>query len=295
MQLVEAPDPRPGKGELRVRVRAASANPADWKIRGGMFKLLLAGSLPRGMGHDFAGTVDALGEGVTQHHVGDDVYGVSSMRRSGAFADYLIISAKEVYPKPENLSFELAAALPMTAITAWSGVMERANLQPGQTVFVAGCLGGIGRCAVQLALMRGAIVLGNCSATGRAEAQSLGVREVTDYRHFDADKYRNRFDLIFDTAGGLTVTQCEAMLKRKGHAVHAVPSGKNFTRILLSRRHSIASGRPNPQRMEGITEAAQIGALLPKVGRTVSLSDAVSALTELEKAKGFNGKLVIVT
>ncbi len=294
MCLEEVNVPDPGRGQVRVRVRAASANPADWKVRAGNLRLVSGSGFPRGMGHDFAGVVDAVGPDVTGRKVGDEVFGISGIRTAGAFADYLVVSEKDAYPKPPSFSFEVAAALPMASVTAWSAIIDRAHLSGGQSVFIAGCLGGVGRSAVQLARMRGAQVTGNCSASGRDEALALGVSEVADYRAFDVGAHKGRFDLVFDTAGGLTVSECASMLKPKGRAVHAAPTPRILAHILFSPRHAIASGNPNPARMAGITEAAQRGELSPKIARVAPLSEATAAITELEKTGQPKGKLVIV-
>jgi NADPH:quinone reductase-like Zn-dependent oxidoreductase len=301
MRLEGVELPEPERGQIRVRVKAAASNPADCVIRAGKLKFVSGSRFPRGLGHDFAGVVDALGPDVTRFTVGDEVFGIMGIRAAGAFAEYLVIAEKSAFPKPPSLSFELAATLPMASVTAWSGVVDRAKVRAGQSVFIAGCLGGVGRSAVQLALMRGATVAGNCSASGRAEALALGVSEVADYRAFDVAAYRGRFDLVFDTAlasdgaGSLSLSQCNSMLKRGGIAVHVVPEPRKLLASLLSPRHAIASGDPTPQRMAGITEAAEQGKLVSKIGRIVPLSKAISALTELETAGTPKGKLVIIS
>jgi len=294
MRLEEAEIPQPGRGQVRVRVRAAAANPADWSIRAGNLRLVSGSRFPRGLGHDFAGVVDAVGPEVTRFKVGDEVFGIEGIRAAGAFAEYLVIAEKSAFRKPPSLSFELAAALPMASVTAWSAVVERAKVRAGQSVFITGCLRGVGRAAVQIARMRGAEVAGSCSASGREEALALGVREVADYRAFDIAAYRRRFDLVFDTAAALSLSECGSMLKRGGVAVHVVFAPRKVIACLFSPRHKLASGDPTPQRMAGITEAAEQGKLVPKIGRTVPLSEAIPALTELETAGTPKGKLVIV-
>jgi len=294
MRLEDVPLPEPGPGQVRVRVRAASVNPADGKVRAGMLRLVSGARFPRGMGHDFAGVVDALGPGVTARQVGDEVYGISGIRPAAAFAEYLVAAERDAYPKPANVSFEVAAALPMASVTAISGIADRADLKAGQSVFVTGCLGGIGRSAVQFARLRGAVVAGNCSAAGRDEALALGVSDVADYRAFDPAAWRGRFDLVFDTAGGLTMREAAMMLKPGGRAVHAVPSGPKLLAMLLTRRHAIASGQPTPARMAAITAAADSGALAPKIALTVPLADAIPALTEWEVSGTPKGKVVVV-
>jgi|SRR5580658_7261814 len=294
MRLEQVETPNPGRGEVRVKVRAASANPADWKVRAGNLRLVSGARFPRGMGHDFAGVVDAVGPGVTLHKAGDAVFGVSEIRAAGAFADYLVISEKGAYRKPPSVSFELAGALPMASVTAWSGVVDRAHVRAGQSVFIAGCLGGIGRSAVQIARMLGAEVSGNCSAAGREEALALGVSEAFDYRAFDVAAQRSRYDLVYDTAGGLSASECASMLKPRGIAVHAAPTPGTLALCLVSPRHAIGSGNPNPKRMAGIADAAERGLIAPKVARVAPLSEAIAALTELETTGQPKGKLVIV-
>jgi NADPH:quinone reductase-like Zn-dependent oxidoreductase len=294
MRLEQVDVPEPGRGQVRVKVRAASANPADWKVRAGNLRLVSGSRFPRGMGHDFAGVVDAVGPGVTQRKVGDEVFGISGIRAAAAFAEYLVTAEGGAYLKPPSVSFEAAAAMPMASVTAWSGVVDRAHIGAGQNVFIAGCLGGIGRSAVQIARMRGAVVAGNCSAAGREEALALGVRDVGDYRAFDVAGRRAQFDLVFDTAGGLSAAQCNSMLRPGGRAVHAAPTPRTMATILISPRHSIASGNPTPTRMAGIAEASERGELAPKIARVMPFSDAIAALTELEKAGQPKGKLVIV-
>ena len=294
MRLEEVEIPKPGRGQVRVRVRAAAANPADWAIRAGNLRLISGSRFPRGLGHDFAGVVDAVGPDVARLKVGDEVFGIEGIREAGAFAEYLVIAAKSAFRKPPSLSFELAAALPMASATAWSAVVEKAKLRVGQSVLITGCLGGVGRAAVQIARMLGAEVAGNCSASGREEALALGVSEVADYRAFDVAAYRHRFDVVFDTAGTLSLSQCSSMLKRGGIAVHVVFAPRKLIAYLFSSRHKVASGNPTPQRMKGITEAAEQGKLIPKIGRAVPLSEAIPALTELETVGTPKGKLVIV-
>lgn len=293
MRLGNVAIPVPARGEVRVRVVAASANPADWAVRAGGLRLVSGRRFPRVMGHDFAGVVDALGPGATRHNVGDQVFGIQSIRAGGAFAEYLITTEDNAYPKPPAVSFSQAAALPMAGVTAWSAVIDKAKVRAGQSVFVAGCLGGVGRAAAQLALMCGAEVAGNCSASAREEALALGIHEAVDYRAFDPGSYRGRFDAVVDTAGALAVGQCDAMLRPGGVAVHVAPSPRKIVASVVLPRHKIAAGRPTPHHMAGIAAAAQRGKLVPKVARTVRLSEAIAALTELETRGTPKGKLVI--
>ena len=294
LRLDEVAPPDPGQGQVRVQVRAAAANPMDWKIRRGEMKALSGFRFPRGLGHDFAGVVETVGPGVERFKPGDDVFGVTSIRQAGAFAESVVADKKGVWLKPPSVSFEQAAALAVVGGTAWNALVAKAKLRAGQSVFIAGCLGGVGRSAVQIARMRGASVVGSCSASGREEALALGVSEVVDYRAFDIASYRRRFDVVFDTAGALSLSQCGAMLKRRGMSLHIVPTPAKMIGCLLPSRHHLVFGNPTPQSLAGIAEAAERGKLVPAIGRIVPLSEAISAVVELERTGSPKGKLVIV-
>ena len=172
---------RPGDGEVLVRVRAAAANPYDWKVRNGEMKIMTGQTFPRGMGYDFAGVVEAVGHGVTRLGVGDDVLGAAQIKASGAFADMVVADEDGVAKKPAGLSFEEAAAIPTIGVAALQAVVNKGQLQPGQAVFVHGCLGGVGRAAVQIALARGASVAGSCRASAMQDARDLGVAPTVEF------------------------------------------------------------------------------------------------------------------
>ena len=294
LRLDEVKQPDPERGQIRVQVRAAAANPMDWKIRRGEMKALTGFRFPRGLGHDFAGVVEAVGPGVERLKVGDEVFGITSIRQAGAFAEYVVADEKNVGLKPPSISFEQAAALTIVSLTAWNALVAKARLSAGQSVFITGCLGGVGRSAVQIARMRGAEVAGSCSASGREEALALGVGEVVDYRAFDIAPYRRRFDVVFDTAGALSLSQCGAMLKRGGMSLHIVPTPAKLIGCLLPSRHHLVFGNPTPQSLAGIAEAAERGQLVPAIGRIVPLSEAIPAVVELERTGSPKGKLVII-
>jgi NADPH:quinone reductase-like Zn-dependent oxidoreductase len=231
---------------------------------------------------------------VTRFKIGDEVFGATGLKESGAFAEALVTEEKTVFLKPQSLSFEEAAALPIVSATAWTALIDKAKLRAGQRVFITGCLGGVGRAAAQIARMRGAEIAGSCSASRRDEALALGVPEVVDYRAFNANTYRGRFDVVFDTHGALSLSQCDAMLKRGGVALHIVPTPLKMIRSMLSSRHQTVFAQLTPQSMAGIVEAVDQGKLAPTIGRTVPLSEAIPAIIELEKSSLPPGKLMII-
>jgi NADPH:quinone reductase-like Zn-dependent oxidoreductase len=293
LRLEETKEPGTERGQIRIRVMAAAVNAMDWKIRRGEMKMLSGFRFPRGLGHDFAGLVDAVGPGVEGFKAGDEVLGASPISKAGAFAEFVVADEKNVTLKPPSISFEQAAALTIVSVTAWNGLVAKAKLKAGQSVFITGCLGGVGRSAVQIARMLGADVTGSCSASGRQEAQELGVGEVVDYRVFDSASYPHRFDVVFDTAGTLSLSQCGAMLKPHGKSLHIVPTPFKMIGCLLPSRHHLVFGNPTPECFAGITDAASQGKLVAAVGRVVPLSEAIPAIVELEKTGVPKGKLVI--
>jgi NADPH:quinone reductase-like Zn-dependent oxidoreductase len=190
--------------------------------------------------------------------------------------------------------FEHAAALTLVGLTAWKGLVVKAKLTAGQSVFINGRLGGVGRSAVQIARVSGAHIVGSCSASGHEDALRLGVSEAVDYRAFDAATYRGRFDVVFDTAGALSLRQCGTMLRAAGVSLHIVPTFAKMVGCLLPSRHHLVFGNPTPQCLAGVADAAGRGSLAPEIGRVVSLSDAIPAIVEFERTGSPKGKLVIV-
>ena len=293
LRLEDVERPSPAKGEVLVRVVAASANPMDWGFRRGDAKLFTGSRFPRGVGHDFAGVVEAVGAGVDVFSAGDEVLGATDPRQAGAFAEVITVKQKHVFRKPPELSFEQAAALTITGMTAYTALIGKAKLRADQSVFVTGCLGGVGRAGVQIALGRGARVAGSCSAAGHEEALALGVEHAVDYRSFNAAAFRARFDVVFDAAGALSPGQCDVMLKRGGVALHVTKPLSNMVRFLFSRRHHAIIARQDPEAMAELIAAAVAGRLRAAIGRTVPLLDAIPALVELELNHQPKGKLLI--
>ncbi len=283
-----------GPDQIRVCVKAAAANPMDWKIRKGELKMMTGRTFPRGLGHDFAGVVEAIGPNVTRFKAGDEVFGATGLKESGAFAEALVTEDKTVFLKPRRLSFVEAAALPIVSATAWTGLIEHAKLRTGERVFITGCLGGVGRIAAQIATMRGAEIEGSCSATRLAEALTLGFKKAVDYRTFDPEAHKGQFDVVFDTHGSLTASQCGAMLKRRGLALNTVPTPLKLLLSILPTRHKAVFAKVTPQILAGIAEAVEQGKISPSIGRIVPLSDAIPAIIELEETGLQAGKLVVI-
>jgi NADPH:quinone reductase-like Zn-dependent oxidoreductase len=298
MHLDEVEPPVPGKGRVLVRVRAAAANPMDWKMRNGDARVMTGRRFPRGIGHDFAGTVVAVGEDVTRFKPGDEVLGAMTPKESGAFAEMVAADQKHIVKKPAGLSYEEAATLPTVGVAALQALIDKGKLKAGQSIFINGCLGGVGRAATQIARMHGASVGGSCRDTAIAEARALGIDPVVGF-DFDPAPLKGRFDLVLDTAGTLPPKGARTLLKPGGHIVDINVNPANMaakmTRSVFSRPYQVLVSQYKSDDLEEVARAAAQGELTVPVARTVPLTQAIGALTELERAhtpKG--GKLVIV-
>ena len=285
---------RPGTGEVLVRVRAAAANPYDWKVRNGEMKIMTGRKFPRGIGYDFAGVVEAVGQGVVRLNAGDEVLGAAEIKASGAFAEMVVAAEKGVVKKPAELSFEEAAAIPTIGSAALQALVNKGKLQPGQAVFVHGCLGGVGRAAVQIALARGAAAVGgSCRPSAMQDARDLGVATVVEFDYIPPT-LKGQFDIVSDTVGTLPPATARMLLKSDGHIVDIVPTAGKFVRSVLPGPYNVVIAQHNVKDLSELARACAQGTLRLPIAQIVSLSDAIAALTELERNnKPRGGKLII--
>jgi NADPH:quinone reductase-like Zn-dependent oxidoreductase len=293
MRLEDFAPARPGAGEVLVRVRAAAVNPYDWKVRNGEMKMMTGRKFPRGMGHDFAGVVEAVGQGVTRLSVGDEVLGASQIKAGGAFAEMVVADEKGVTKKPAGLSFEEAAAIPTIGVAALQALVNKGKLQPRQAVFVHGCLGGVGRATIQIASARGAAVAGSCRASAMQDARDLGIAPVVEFDSVPTT-LKGQFDIVFDTVGTLPPTTARMLLKSGGRIVDIVPTPAKFVRSVLPGPYKVLITQHNAKDLDELARACAHGTLRVPIAQTVPLGDAIAALTELERNnKPRGGKLII--
>ena len=305
VEVKEIEKPAPDAGEVLVRVRAASLNRLDWYTLTGtpMLARMTGGFLkPKeaGLGVDFAGTVDAVGEAVTDLQPGDEVFGV----RSGALAEY-VCAAKAVARKPANLSLEEAAALPVAALTALQGLRDKAELKPGDRLLINGASGGVGTFAVQIAKALGAEVTAVCSTRNVEQAQSVGADRVIDYSREDFTRNGRRYDVLFDVAGSRSWRECKRALEPHGKLVIAgAPKGNRIlgplghivgTRVAAlgsSRRVIFFITKPNKDDLAELRGLVEAGRVRPAVERTYELSETADALAYIGEGHT-QGKVVI--
>ncbi|CAN5295474.1 NADP-dependent oxidoreductase [soil metagenome] len=295
MHLEEFTPDSPGAGQVSVRVRAASVNPYDWKVRNGEMKFLTGRRFPRGMGYDFAGVVAAVGSGCTRFAVGDDVVGVAQIKASGAFAELVVAEEKSLVDKPAGLSFADAATIPTVGSAALQALRDKGEFHSGQSVFVHGCLGGVGRAAVQIAAARGAAtVAGSCRADSAPQAHELGVDPVVEFDTIPAS-LRGRFDIVFDTIGLLAPSTARMLLAPGGHIVDIVPTAGKFLKSVLPGPYRVLMTQPNADDLDELVKASAQGALRLPIAKTVPLAHAIDALTDLEHHHTPRGGKLIIT
>ncbi|MCK0106913.1 NADP-dependent oxidoreductase [Marinobacter sp. S0848L] len=205
LQVVDAPIPEPGEGEVLIRVHGAGLNPIDWKTRLGMgfVATQIENDLPWGPGYDAAGEVVAVADEVTTLAKGDRVMGMIGFPLTGgAYAQFAVARADELAIVPEELDLVTAAGVPLAALTAWQGLFEIARLEPNQKVLIHAGAGGVGHFAVQFALARDAHVIATASAGNRDFLAEFGVHEVIDYQTMDVADECFGLDVVLDLVGG---------------------------------------------------------------------------------------------
>lgn len=293
--LREIARPTPGAGEVLVRVAAAGTNPLDTKIRAGE-AAHARHPLPAVLGMDLAGVVEKVGPGVTRFAPGDEVYGftggVAGMQ--GSLAQYVAADAPLLAHKPANLSMREAAILPLVVITAWEGLVDRAQVKAGQTVLVQGGGGGVGHAAVQIAVALGANVFATAFGRDLAYVESLGATPIDATGAIDEYVAKHTdgrgFDVVYDTLGGPVLDASFKAVRRFGHVVsclgwgtHALAplSFKQATYSGVFTLHSLLANEDREHYGEILAEAtalAEAGKLLPRLDpRVFTLPEAAAA------------------
>ena len=287
----DMPDPVAAAGQVVVDIVAASVNGADWKVRDGKSGQL--SRFPYILGRDFSGVVSAVGDGVTDLRVGDEVFAVCDVGQEGAYAEKIAIKVAIVAKKTPALSHVDAAALALAGLTAICTVEDTLKLKKGETILIQGGAGGVAAFAIQLAKYLGARVITTASAANHDYVSSLGADEIIDYNAVDFTKVVKDCDAVFDTVGGDVAQRSFAVLKPGGRAAF-IGSGAQAPKPdrgdVTALRPSVGRDRPH---LERIVELVRIGAVRPPEVTKYKLSDAVAA-HKVSESRHFRGKLVFV-
>jgi NADPH:quinone reductase-like Zn-dependent oxidoreductase len=302
----ELEKPTPGDKEVLIRVRAAAVNPLDVHVlKGGpaLARLLFGPRKPKVPGVDAAGTVEAVGSGVTQFQVGEAVFGAVK----GAFAEYAVGPESKLAAKPNLVSFEDAAACPIAALTALQGLRNCGKIQPGQDVLINGASGGVGTFAVQLARFFEAHVTAVCSARNAEMVRSLGAKRAIDYTKDDFANGADRYQLIFDLAGNHSYPACRQILSPNGRWVGAgVLAGMNSLAAMFggliwalivsrfsSRKFVTFVAKINREDLKFLGKLLASGKLKPVIDKRYTLAEVPEAM-RYQGTWRARGKLVVV-
>ena len=279
-------DPKPGAGEVLVRVQAASLNPIDWKLRSGAAKAIFPLSFPAILGRDVAGTVRELGEGVENFAVGDRVFALSH----ATYAELCVVKAADLAKIPDGLEMTTAAAIPLVALTGDQLIRKAANLQPGQTILLTGAMGSVGRCALFTALEIGAHVIAGVRKHKMDEAMDLGAIAAIDINDNASIAALGALDGVADTVGGSIAAKLIAKVKPGGIFGTVVgPPTNAALHPTVKVNHIMAS--PDATTIVHYAEAVRDGKLKLPIDRILPLAKAAEAQTAAEK--GGIGKVVL--
>lgn len=292
LRYEEAPIPKPGPGEVLVRVHAAAINPVDWKVRAGYVRDWLKYKLPLIPGWDFSGAIEELGPDAGAWKTGDAVYARPDIARDGAYAEYIAVRASEIAAKPRSIDHVQAAAIPLAALTAWQALFDAAGLTAGQRVLIHAAAGGVGHFGVQFATWKGAFVAGTASARNHEFLKSLGADQMIDYTSTCFEDVARDFDVVLDTMAEETRARSWAVLKKGGILVTILGQPS----VEEAQAHGVrAAGvfvQPNPAQLADIAALVDAGKVKPHVDAVFPLSAAAKA-HELSQTNHVRGKIVL--
>ena len=316
LRLANMPEPVVGDEEVLVQIHATAVNLLDSKVRDGEFKLMLPYRPPFILGHDVAGTVVKIGPSVQKFKVGDEVYARPRDHRIGTFAEYIAINEADVAPKPNNLSMEEAASIPLVGLTVWQALVEVGKLKPGQKVFIQAGSGGVGTFAIQLAKHLGAMVATTTSASNTALVKGLGADLVVDYKTQDFENVLSGYDLVLNSQDSKSLEKSLRVLKPGGQLISiSGPPDPAFAKAIglnaflklvftmLSRTvrkkakrlgidYSFLFMRAQGQQLNEITSLIEAGVIRPVVDKVFPFEKTNEALAYVETGRA-KGKVVI--
>ena len=288
LHVAEIEAPVPGPGEVRVAVRAAAVNPADWKWRNGALHGIAPLRFPHVLGYDIAGIVDAVGEGVTDIAAGTRVFGMLSHIEKGGYAEQALLPAEEVVPIPDGLDDATAAALPCAGLTAVQMLEEHIRPAPGEAVLVTGALGGVGRFVLHAAVRSGARVIAAVRASQVEEARALGA---ADTHVLGEDWTGGAVDHVADTVGGTAVAALLRQAAPRGRIVTVAtdpidPQGMASAPLFIAVHHDAA-------RLAELARAVAAGELAVPIGKILPFEHAAEAHRLVERG-GTGGKVILI-
>jgi NADPH:quinone reductase-like Zn-dependent oxidoreductase len=315
LRAAQVSEPGVGPRDVLVRVSAASINPLDKMVRNGEFKLLLNYKTPFVLGHDVAGVVTEVGDEVRDYKVGDEVYSRPRDLRIGGFAEYIAIDHADIALKPNSLTMEESAAVPLVALAGWQALVDLAQVKPGQKVLVHAGAGGLGSTVIQLARHLGAYVATTARGNDEEKVRGLGANQVIDYTKADFSELLSGYDVVLDSLGGDNLKKSLGVLRPGGLAISVVgppdPAfagqiGKPLLKpvmALMSRkvraqarklgvRYAFFFMRANGAQLKTLVALYDAGTLRPVLDRMFPFDKTLDAMAYVEQGRA-KGKVVV--
>lgn len=291
LTLGDVSTPIAGDGEVLIRVVSAGVTPTElswyptFNTKDGLPRLH---AIP---GHEFSGVIAALGKDVIGFSVGDEVYGMNDWFAQGATAEYCVAAPSGIAAKPASLSHAEAATVPISALTAWQGLVDRAKLQAGERVLVHGSAGAVGVFVVQIAKLQGAYVIATAAGPNIEFVKSLGADEIIDYKTTAFEHSVANVDVVFDAVGGETLQRSWQLLSPNGRVVTIAAESEGVSDERIKAAFCIVE--PDREQLEKLSILIHKGALRPFLAGVVSLEDAPAAYAGRIPRKDGHGKIVV--
>jgi NADPH:quinone reductase-like Zn-dependent oxidoreductase len=296
LQIEEIEKPRIKPDQLLVKVYASSVNPIDWKMRKGMLRFITGNRFPLVLGFDVVGEVVEVGDRVTRFKTGDIVYAGLTLS-GGGYATFVAVPEKVAALKPNNMTYEEAAATPGSALTALQSLCDLGKIRSGQSVLVNGASGGVGSFAVQIAKSFNARVTAVCSTKNLEWVKALGADLAIDYTQQDFTRDAARYDIVFDAVGKRSFSQCKTVLKPNGVYITTLPNAEVIfwgivTALLPWKKAKLVLQSQSGAALEYLKDAIDAGKIRAAIDRVYPLSEIAKAhrYSESERAAG---KIVI--
>lgn len=299
LQIKEVDKPKIESDQMLVKVYASSVNPIDWKIRKGLLKNRSGNSFPLLLGYDVSGKVVEVGDLVHEFHPGELIYARLDQSTGGAYAEYAAVSKRVAAAKPNNMTHEEAATVPLAAMTALQALENKGNIAAGDKVLINGASGGVGIFAVQIAKALKAKVTGVCSGSNIKMVKTLGADRIINYTEQDFTKDSVEYDIVFDVVGNRTPPECVPVMKADGVYITTQPTQddklKEWQQGLMSEQKvEVIMLQSNAQDLAYLTRQIEAGKIKTVIDRTYLLSEIADAhaYSETEHPAG---KIAIVT
>lgn len=282
LKSVQIPIPKPTPNQVLVKLKASSVNPVDYKIRSGFMAGMLAKEFPFTLGWEGAGLITEIGSEVNTLQVGDEVMVMPHFMEGGTYAEYVAVNEQEVAPKPKALTFNEASTIPFSIGTAYTSLIEDAQIAKGQKLLIHGAGGAVGQMAVQIAKIIGLYVIGTATGEKIKELQALGIDQVIDYQTTDFSKAVQHMDVILDLVGGETLAKSYPLLKKGGSIISTTqpPVETELNKHGIAGKMTFTSN--NADKFKQINKWLDEGMIKVKSPLIFKLSDAVEALSLVE-------------